>query len=73
MNMLAIATQRAGKPDMSAIRDELKKIDAYSGLMKQYQRPFLNDPQDALKAEDYLFAFYKDGTLYPKGSDAQAE
>lgn len=31
MNMLAIATQRAGKPDMSAIRDELKKIDAYSG------------------------------------------
>ncbi|WP_281544978.1 TRAP transporter substrate-binding protein DctP [Grimontia sp. SpTr1] len=69
MHMLAIAAEKAGSADMSAIQKELTKLERYDGLMKQYLSPFGRGMQDALTAEDYLFAFYKDGSLYPLKSD----
>ncbi|CZF77929.1 TRAP transporter substrate-binding protein DctP [Grimontia marina] len=69
MHMLAIAAEKAGSADMSAIQKELTKLDRYNGLLKQYRSPFDRGKQDALTSEDYLFAHYKDGSLYPLESD----
>ncbi len=68
MNMLATATTRAGKVDMTSIRNEMQKIDKHSGLMKNYVEPFAHGNQDALERSDYIFARYQDGALYPVGS-----
>ncbi|MEZ8027411.1 DctP family TRAP transporter solute-binding subunit [Enterovibrio norvegicus] len=68
MNMLATATTRAGKVDMTRIRNEMQKIDKHSGLMKNYIKPFANGNQDALERSDYIFARYQNGALYPVGS-----
>ncbi|CZF77123.1 C4-dicarboxylate-binding periplasmic protein precursor [Grimontia celer] len=69
MHMLAIAAEKAGTADMSAIQKELTKLERYDGLMKPYRSPFSHGKQDALTAKDYLFAFYKDGNLYPLEHD----
>ncbi|MDD1784103.1 DctP family TRAP transporter solute-binding subunit [Enterovibrio sp. ZSDZ35] len=65
MHMLAIATKKAGKPNMPLIQQELRKIEQYQGVMKDYQRPFSGKHQDALDRSDYMFATYQDTALYP--------
>ncbi|WP_368737460.1 ABC transporter substrate-binding protein [Grimontia sedimenti] len=65
MHMLAIAAERAGTIDMSEIQKALTQLEQYNGLMKAYRAPFKNGNQDALSVEDYLFAYYKEGSLRP--------
>ncbi|WP_188009088.1 TRAP transporter substrate-binding protein DctP [Grimontia hollisae] len=64
MHMLAIAANKAGSTDMAAIQKEMTQLEYYQGVMKTYRSPF-KGTQDALTKDDYLFAFYKNGTLHP--------
>lgn len=73
MKMLAMATERAGTPDMSAIRIALKQLERYDGVMKTYQSPFSGELQEALDSNDYLFAFFNGDALYPRGPVSHAK
>lgn len=64
MHMLAIAANKAGSTDMAEIQKEMTQLEYYQGVMKTYHSPFKRT-QDALTKDDYLFAFYKNGTLHP--------
>ncbi|WP_407332298.1 TRAP transporter substrate-binding protein DctP [Enterovibrio sp. 27052020O] len=65
MHLLAQATRQSGEPDMEKIRQEMTKLEQHEGVMKTYKQPFKNGHQDALTSDDYIFAFYQNGSLYP--------
>ncbi len=64
-HLLALAIEKAGSTDGPAIREALYDIDSYEGLIKTYEKPFSPDNQDALRAEDYVFAHFVDGKILP--------
>ena len=67
MHLLAKAIAKAGSTEGPAIRQGLYEIDEHEGLIKTYRKPFSPDNQDALRAEDYIFANFVDGKIIPLG------
>lgn len=65
MHLTAIAIEKAGSTDGTAIRDSFYKIQNYDGLIKNYTQPFTPDQHDAIGADDYLFTHFVDNQIVP--------
>lgn len=66
VHMLALAIKDAGTIDSEQVRAAFLRIQQYNGAVKNYQRPFTVDSQDALLLNDYFMTFYDDtGYLQP--------
>ncbi len=68
LHILARALRQASDPtNGEAVRVALENLAApYEGAIKTYQRPFTPDSHEALSADDYLMAVWKDGQLLPE-------
>ncbi len=63
-HILALAVNKAGSTDRSAIRDVLEQIRDYSGLIKHYPQPFTAERHEALEASDvFMSRFQNNGHL----------
>jgi branched-chain amino acid transport system substrate-binding protein len=65
MHLTALAIAKAGSTEGSKIREGFYAIDAYDGLIKNYQKPFTATNHDALAASDYLFTYFKGDEILP--------
>ena len=66
VHMLALAIERAGTIDRTAVRDAMEQLGPYSGLIRDYDQPFTPDLHDALDASDFQIARYdSDGVVVP--------
>ncbi len=64
--LLAEAPTKAGRPDRSAIRDSVERIDRYEGLVRNYRQPFGPGDHEALDRSQLLLArFDAKGALRP--------
>ena len=64
IHILALAINKAGTTDRSAIRDALEQVQDYDGLIKTYPRPFTAERHEALQPEDlFMSRFRKDGSI----------
>lgn len=64
VHILALAIEKAGSADRSAVRDALEQVTDYVGLVKTYARPFTPDRHDALSLEEVFMARYaEDGAI----------
>ena len=61
----AIAIEKAGSTDGTAVRDGFYAIDSYAGLIKNYSTPFTPEQHDALGPQDYVFTHFVDGSIVP--------
>ncbi len=58
VNILALAVEKAGCTDRSAIRNVLENIDFYQGVLKNYQPPFSPQNHEALDRTDFCLMRY---------------
>jgi branched-chain amino acid transport system substrate-binding protein len=65
LHLLARAIRQAGAADGPRVRDALERLEPYDGLIKRYAPAFTPQRHDALLAEDYLMATWRDGRLVP--------
>lgn len=66
LHLLAVAIDRAGSTDRSAVRDALEKLPEHHGLIKVYRRPFKPRDHEALGKEELVMSRYRsDGVLVP--------
>ncbi|MGV1100039.1 ABC transporter substrate-binding protein [Thiovibrio sp. JS02] len=64
IHILALAVNRAGTTERSAIRDALEQVRDYDGLIKAYPRPFTPERHEALQPEDlFMSRFRPDGAI----------
>ena len=64
-HLLAMAIRKAGTTDRKAVRSALENLGAYSGLVRDYPRPFSPTQHEALDQRQVFMArFAKDGTLF---------
>lgn len=59
LSMYALVVEQQGTADASVIRDALKRVDRFDGVMKAYQQPFSGELNEALTQDDYVFLQYK--------------
>jgi branched-chain amino acid transport system substrate-binding protein len=64
-HLLARAIRQAGTAEGPAVRAALEQLPPYDGLVKRYEPAFTPTNHDALRAEDYLMAVWRDGRLVP--------
>ena len=69
MQLTALAIAQAGSTNGDAIRQGFHKIPSYEGLIKNYTQPFGGNSQDALSADDYVWAHFVDNRVLPVGMD----
>jgi branched-chain amino acid transport system substrate-binding protein len=62
-HLLAKAIDKAGNTDRPAIRHALENLPAWSGLIKDYRKPFTPTRHEALGPEEVFMARYEDGVL----------
>jgi branched-chain amino acid transport system substrate-binding protein len=67
MMLTAMAIQNAGKLDGPAIREGYYKIGSYSGLIKNYSKPFNPQNHDAVNENDYVWTQFIDHQILPVG------
>ena len=65
MHLSALAIEKAGSTDGTAVRDGFYAIDRYAGLIKHYSTPFTPEQHDALGPQDYVFTHFVDGSIVP--------
>ncbi len=65
MHLSALAIEKAGSTDGTAVRDGFYAIDSYAGLIKDYSKPFTPEQHDALGPQDYVFTHFVDGSIVP--------
>jgi len=65
VHLLARAIRQAGSTEGAKIREALEHLDPYDGLIKRYAPAFTAQYHDALRAEDYLMAVWREGRLVP--------
>lgn len=65
MHLVALALQKAGSTDGTAVRDAFYEIGPYEGLIKTYDKPFSPENHDALNAKDYVFTHFVKGEIIP--------
>ncbi|MBP2305670.1 ABC transporter substrate-binding protein [Azospirillum melinis] len=64
--ILALAIDRAGTTDRTAVRDALEQVGPYRGVIRDFDRPFAPGRHEALGSDDLLMArFRTDGVLVP--------
>jgi branched-chain amino acid transport system substrate-binding protein len=61
--ILALAIDKAGSVDRTAVRKALEEVKNYSGLIKDYKQPFTAIRHEALGPEEVFMARYDDGAL----------
>lgn len=66
-HILALAIDRAGTTERSAVRAALEEVRNYDGLIKRYARPFTAQRHDALMESDVIITRYdpRDGAIVP--------
>ncbi len=62
-HLLAKAIDKAGNTDRSAIRNALENLPAWSGLIKDYRKPFTPTRHEALGPDEVFMARYEEGVL----------
>jgi len=63
-HILALAINKAGTTERSALRDALEQVRNYDGLIKYYPRPFTPERHEALEPADIFMArFHHTGAL----------
>ncbi|MBF0194005.1 MAG: DctP family TRAP transporter solute-binding subunit [Magnetococcales bacterium] len=66
LHLLALAIEKAGSVDPSAIRTALENLGPYEGLIKTYSPAFSTSNHDGLDQTDYFMAKYnKNGRIVP--------
>jgi branched-chain amino acid transport system substrate-binding protein len=61
-HILALAIDKAGTTDRSAIRDALEQLPRYEGLVRVYEPPFTSERHEALSPEEvFVGRFTNDG------------
>jgi branched-chain amino acid transport system substrate-binding protein len=65
VHLLARALRKAGTTEGPRVREALEHLEPYDGLVKRYAPAFTPERHDALVAEDYLMAVWRDGRLVP--------
>ncbi len=66
LNLFALAVKRAGSADRREIRRALEELDAYSGLIKEFEVPFRPDRHEALSAREIILCrFSSSGEIEP--------
>jgi branched-chain amino acid transport system substrate-binding protein len=65
MQLTALAIDKAGSTDGSAVRDGFLGIDNYKGLIKSYAKPFTDANHDALNENDYVMVRYNGEQIEP--------
>ncbi len=65
IQLLARAIRQAGTTDGPRVRTALESLGPYDGLVKRYDPAFTLHRHDALRAEDYLMAVWRNGRLVP--------
>ncbi len=64
IHILALAIDKAGTTERSAIRDALEQVRDYDGLIKAYPRPFTPERHEALQQTDlFMSRFRPDGAI----------
>jgi branched-chain amino acid transport system substrate-binding protein len=58
-HILALAVNKAGNTNRSAIRDALEQVRDYDGLIKHYPQPFTSERHEALDASDVFMSRYQ--------------
>src|SRR5436853_4472454 len=61
--LTALAIDKAGSTNGTAIRDGYYKIDRYDGLTKTYRKPFTTDNHDAVNENDYVWTQFVDNQI----------
>ena len=56
--LLAKAVRQAGRVDRPSVRTEMEKLGPFQGAVRNYDRPFTPNRQDALDETDTFFARY---------------
>jgi branched-chain amino acid transport system substrate-binding protein len=69
MQLTALAIAAAGSTKGGDVRQGFYKIASYDGLIKKYSTPFKPADQDALSADDYVWAHFVDNRVLPVGMD----
>ncbi len=65
-HILALAINKAGSTDRSAIRSALEQVENYQGLIKYYKQPFTASRHEALSPTDIFMAkFAHDNAIVP--------
>lgn len=66
-HILALAIERAGTTERTAVRAALEEVRNYDGLIKHYARPFTPERHDALLESDIVITRYdpSDGAILP--------
>jgi branched-chain amino acid transport system substrate-binding protein len=63
-HLLARAIAKAGSTDRRAVRDALERLGRYSGLIRNYPKPFTPERHDALSPEQlYMAEYAEDGAI----------
>ena len=65
MHLSALAIEKAGSTDGTAVRNGFYAIDSYAGLIKEYKKPFTTAQHDALGPQDYVFTHFVNGSIVP--------
>ena len=64
-HLTALAIANAGSTEGPKVRQGLYQIGSYSGLIKNYSKPFTPENHDALGPNDYIFTFFREGEIIP--------
>jgi len=63
-HLLALAIKQAGSSDRAAVRNELERLPAYTGLVRHYKRAFTPKNHEALdRSQVFMARFAANGTL----------
>jgi branched-chain amino acid transport system substrate-binding protein len=65
VHLLVRAIRSARTTAGPQVRDALERLDAYDGLIKNYEPAFTPERHDALLAADYLMTVWQSGRLVP--------
>jgi branched-chain amino acid transport system substrate-binding protein len=65
MQLTAMAINKAGSTEGSAVREAFLGIDSYQGLIKNYTKPFTDINHDALNENDYVMVRYNGEQIEP--------
>jgi branched-chain amino acid transport system substrate-binding protein len=58
MHILALAINKAGSTDRTAVRDALEEVTNYDGLIMRYKQPFTKTRHEALNLQNVIMARY---------------
>ena len=58
MHILALAINKAGSTNRTAVHDALEEVNDYDGLIMHYSRPFTKTRHDALSLQNVILAHY---------------